>query len=234
MSGSTRRPVLRPFWASTRKSQGAASGRFLTKARRFGSRRAARKAARISANCSGRWQSRNRPPSRRARRAQSTASAVVQLPVWRASARRGSGLRGPAVKYGGLQAAKSYCPCSGPAVQSCRRSPQPARCARRRRFRPGPRRRGRTRRGRSPARCRGRGARRRAKRVRRCRTRCTGRAHARFCGAARSGPAAARRCRTSRPARSARGCRCPEFQRPFRHLRAAARISAVRPGSCCP
>ena len=124
MSGSTRRPVLRPFWASTRKSQGAASGRFLTKARRFGSRRAARKAAKISASCSGRWQSRNRPPSRRARRAQSTASAVVQLPVWRASARRGSGLRGPAVKYGGLQAVKSYCPCSGPAVQSCRRSPQ--------------------------------------------------------------------------------------------------------------
>ncbi|WP_462369436.1 hypothetical protein [Gemmiger formicilis] len=28
------------------------------------------------------------------------------------------------MKYGGLQAAKSYCPCSGPAVQSCRRSPQ--------------------------------------------------------------------------------------------------------------
>lgn len=30
------------------------------------------------------------------------------------------------MKYGGLQAAKSYCPCSGPAVQSCRRSPQVA------------------------------------------------------------------------------------------------------------
>ena len=37
-SGSTRRPVLRFFWASTRKSHGAASARFLTKASRLGSR----------------------------------------------------------------------------------------------------------------------------------------------------------------------------------------------------
>ena len=124
MSGSTRRPVRRPFCASTRKSHGAPFGRFLTKASRFGSRRAARRAAKISASCSGRWHSTKRPPSRRARRAQSTASAVVQLSVWRASARRGSGLRGPAAKYGGLQAAKSYRPCSGPAVQNCRRSAQ--------------------------------------------------------------------------------------------------------------
>ena len=48
-SGSMRRPVRRFFWASTRKSHGAAPGLFFTKARRFGSRRCARSTASTSA-----------------------------------------------------------------------------------------------------------------------------------------------------------------------------------------
>lgn len=52
-SGSMRRPVRRFFWASTRKSHGAASGLFFTKARRFGSRRCARSTASTSARRSG-------------------------------------------------------------------------------------------------------------------------------------------------------------------------------------
>ena len=57
MSGSIFKPVFRFFCASTRNSQGAASGRFFTKASRLGSSRWARSTASTSASRSGRWQS---------------------------------------------------------------------------------------------------------------------------------------------------------------------------------
>ena len=86
-SGSTRSPVFRFFCASTRNSQGAASGRFFTKASRLGSSRLARRTASTSASRSGRWQSESRPPSFSSRNAHLQTSSSVQSVSWRAVAR---------------------------------------------------------------------------------------------------------------------------------------------------
>ena len=67
-------------------------------AARLGSSRCARNVQNTSAIWSGRWHSTSLPPSRSARVAQAATSSSVQLPVWRAAARRGSGLVSPPVK----------------------------------------------------------------------------------------------------------------------------------------